>query len=234
MRVILIHIIVALLLGFWPNGIAAQEGEFRSLESYHSILLKGNWDVVLEQGTEPSIRLAAQDPATLDKVEMLVQHDQLRLVYKGEANKEWKDHPRIKAYLVYPSLSGIDVEGKLLVEGLSTINAEHFELKIEGYVKGELAIVSTTCDVDLQGYFRLKLSGETQHFDLAMEGFGKVWASHLASQTANVSMEGMATAYVHATEDLYGRVEGLAKLGYTGDPKQKKIVKEGIILVSKR
>ena len=77
MRIILIHIIVALLLGFWSNGVAAQDGEFRSLEPFERVLMKGNWDVILEQGTEASIRMAAKDMKKLDKVEVKVENQQL-------------------------------------------------------------------------------------------------------------------------------------------------------------
>lgn len=234
MRIILIHIIVALLLGFWSNDVAAQEGDFRSLEPFNSILLKGNWDVILEQGTEPSIRMAAKDPNKLDQVEVSVENDELRLIYNVIPGKEWKDHPRIKVYLIYTELQGIDVEGKLVVESRSTIKTENFDLDVEGYLKGEMDIIAKTCDVDIEGYFRLELRGETQEFDLDMEGFGKVWASKLIAQSAEVSIEGMASAYVHANESLYAKVEGMAKLGYSGDPQDKNIKREGLTLVSKR
>lgn len=234
MRIILIHIIVALLLGFWSNSAVAQEGDFRSLESFNSILLKGNWDIILEQGTEPSIRMAAKDPNKLDKVEVSVKNDRLSLIYNAIPGKEWKDHPRIKVYLIYTELEEIDVEGKMVVESRSTIQTENFDLDVEGYLKGEMDVIAKTCNVDVEGYFRLELRGETQDFDLDMEGFGKVWASKLKSQSAKVSIEGMASAYVYANESLFARVEGMAKLGYAGDPQDKKIIREGLTLVSKK
>jgi|GEM_PF-1775794 len=234
MRIILIHIIVALLLGFWSNGVAAQEGEFRSLEPFSRVLMKGNWDVILEQGTEASIRIAAKDPQKLEKVEISVENEQLKLIYNTEREKEWKDHPRIKVYLVYTELSDIDVEGKLVVESRSTIKTDHFDLDVEGYLKGEMEVIAKSCTVDVEGYFRLGLFGETEDFDLDIEGFGKVKASQLLAANTNVSIEGMASAYVHANKALTARVEGMAKLGYAGDPASKNINREGLTLVSKR
>lgn len=234
MRTILIHIIVALLLGFWSNGVAAQEGDFRSLEPFKRVVMKGNWDVILEQGTEPSIRLAAKDMAKLEKVEVTVENEQLKLIYHSERNREWKDHPRIKVYLVYTELSDLDVEGKLVVESRSPIKTDHFVLDVEGYFKGGMEVVSQSCEVDLEGYFRLGLTGETQDFDLDIEGMGKVKASTLITQQTDVSMEGMVSAYVHAAEELNAKVEGMAKLGYKGDPSKKNINREGLTLVSKR
>ena len=234
MRIILIHIIVALLLGFWSNGVAAQEGDFRSLEPFNRVLMQGNWDVILEQGTEPSIRLAARDMEKLEKVEVTVEDEQLLLTYHSEHNKEWKDHPRIKVYLVYTELAELDVEGKLVVESRSTIQTDHFKLHVEGYLKGGMEVVSTSCEVHAEGYFRLGLAGQTQDFRLDIEGMGKVKASGLVSAQTDVTMGGMVSAYVHAKEELNAKVEGMAKLGYTGDPPKKNINREGLTLVSKR
>ncbi|NRB51111.1 MAG: DUF2807 domain-containing protein [Saprospiraceae bacterium] len=224
MRIILIHIIVALLLGFWSNGAAAQEGEFRSLEPFERVLMKGNWDVILEQGTEASIRMAAKDMRKLDKVEVTVENNQLKLTYHSDRNKEWKDHPRIKVYLVYTELSDIEVEGKLVVEHRSTIKTDHFKLNVEGYLKGGFEVVAQSCDVD----------GLWENFDLDIEGMGKVKASEFITENTNVKMEGMVSAYVHAKQELTARVEGMAKLGYMGDPPSKNINREGLTLVSKR
>ena len=234
MRIILIHIIVALLLGFWPNGAAAQEGEFRSLEPFERVLMKGNWDVILEQGTEASIRMAAKDMKKLDKVEVTVENKQLKLTYHSDRNKEWKDHPRIKVYLVYTELSEIEVEGKLVVESRSAIKTDHFKLDIEGYLKGGFEVLAQSCDVDVEGYFRLGFAGQVENFDLAIEGMGKVKASEFITDNTNVKMEGMVSAYVHATQELTAKVEGMAKLGYMGDPPSKNINREGLTLVSKR
>ncbi len=234
MRIILIHIIVALLLGFWSNGAAAQEGEFRSLEPFERVLMKGNWDVILEQGTEASIRMAAKDMRKLDKVEVTVENNQLKLTYHSDRNKEWKDHPRIKVYLVYTELSDIEVEGKLVVEHRSTIKTDHFKLNVEGYLKGGFEVVAQSCDVDVAGYFRLGFAGQVENFDLDIEGMGKVKASEFITENTNVKMEGMVSAYVHAKQELTARVEGMAKLGYMGDPPSKNINREGLTLVSKR
>ena len=234
MRIVLIQILVALMLGSWSNSAAAQVEKSLELDNFDALILKGNYEMILEKGTTPSIRIAARTAQQMEKLEVMVEDDALRMTYSADQGKEWKDHPRIKVYLTYASLSSIDLEGKLLLEAMEPIETEHFDLDAEGYLKGDVAVVARSCKLDIQGYFRLKMAGETEEIDLDLEGMGSVKAQELVSEVVNVSMEGMASAYVNATKELYGSLEGMGKLRYAGNPPTKKINKEGLTIVSKK
>lgn len=231
---IIVCIILLLTLGMWPRFGSAQVEESRPITGFSRLALRGHFDLVLEQGDTPGLQLRAKNGEDLEKLTTGVNGGTLEITYRRDSDRDWGDYPRIEVKLTFTELEAIDMEGKLLIESSSTIRTGRLELSFEGYVKGGLNIDVNALDLRAEGYVRLAVSGRADQEKLNVEGYGKLKTGDLMAKAAEVSGSGMVTIYVNASESLDAHMEGLSKLGYTGNPQHRDIQKEGIILTLKR
>ena len=71
-------------------------------------------------------------------------------------------------------------------------------------------------------------TGKVQTFVLKAEGVGAVNARELDAQHVDVSLQGVGSAQVRATESLRAKLEGIGSLTYYGNPKRVSKQVEGI------
>lgn len=232
-RVILIKIAIFLALGLLPSAGTAQVEEEREITAFDEVVFKGNWGLILEEGTSPGIKIKAQKAETLEKVETWVEGNKLIVKYPRNKNKGWKRTPKIGVYLTYQTLKKLVVDGKMEIVSKSVLKNERFKLVCDGYLKGEIELATNRFKLDSDGYIKFKVRGQADYVDVSLDGAGKVSALELKTKNAEVDIDGAATVHINAEESLNADLDGFAKLKYGGNPSQKNIRKDGLVFVSK-
>lgn len=87
--------------------------------------------------------------------------------------------------------------------------------------------------IDSTGASNVTALGETKNLQIHSTGAGKIDASQLHAQRADVSSSGVASVDVNASDQLDVNVSGAGRVSYSGDPKVNKNV-SGAGVVSKR
>ena len=92
-------------------------------------------------------------------------------------------------------------------------------VRIDG--AGDVTIAKLNNDTftaEINGAGDLRLSGETDRFELSINGAGDVFAFKLAAQQADISINGAGDVRVSAAESLNIAIEGAGDVSYMGDP----------------
>jgi len=125
-----------------------------------------------------------------------------------------------------------DILGNIQMNGAFTGN--ELDIRVEGPVKFQAdSLYVQSLTVHSEGIASANLSGKANiaHFDLS--GAGKIDAFELFSDTVYAHVEGIGQIRCNPIEYLEGRLEGIGKITYKDDPKNKNITLEGIGKVGK-
>ncbi|SDJ99460.1 Putative auto-transporter adhesin, head GIN domain [Catalinimonas alkaloidigena] len=199
----------------------AQTGKVRTFSDFSGLRISGPFDVYLEQGDAPQVRIDGDNEA-VEKIETELDGNTLRIRLKDEKNnwKWWNDHDDIKVYVTYRSLRELHVSGSGDIFGRSPIRSESFEVRGSGSGDIELADVQTDhLEVSMSGSGDLEIAGRAREQDLRVSGSGDIEAFGLKSERAHVSISGSSDINLNVSESLEASVSGSGDIRYKGQPR---------------
>ena len=200
----------------------AQSGAVRTFSDFSGLRISGPFDVYLEQGDSPQVRIEGNDEAA-DKIETELDGNTLRIKLKDEkSNWSWWNNngDDIKVYVTYRSLSNLHVSGSGDLYGRSPIRSESFEIRGSGSGDIELADVQTDrLEVSMSGSGDLEIAGRAQEQELRVSGSGDIEAFGLQSERADVSISGSSDISLSVSESLEASVSGSGDIRYKGKPR---------------
>ncbi|MBC7404796.1 MAG: DUF2807 domain-containing protein, partial [Cytophaga sp.] len=82
--------------------------------------------------------------------------------------------------------------------------------------------------VDYEGVGLLSANGKVQMLKLKVQGVGMVDTKSLIAEVADVSVEGVGSVKVYASDRLKATVQGIGSLNYYGNPRSVSKSVEGI------
>ena len=167
----------------------------RDVGTFTSISSQGAYKMTVNVGQKQSVLLSGSD-AALAKIETKVV-DGVLIVSTSERSSNSHDDS-VRVSINVEQLSQFQMEGAGKTE-ISNLSGERFRL-------------------NYQGVGLLKASGKVQTFVLKAEGVGSVNARELDAQHVDVSLQGVGSAQVRATESLRAKLEGIGSLTYYGKP----------------
>jgi len=105
--------------------------------------------------------------------------------------------------------------------GMSSIDFERvecktFSLSISGKTEVDAQLQADKCDLSVSGMSEVDLEGRADHLSLRLSGMSEVSLDELHARTAKVSVSGMSSAEVYATESITGGVSGMSDLTTSG------------------
>ena len=180
----------------------------RNVGAFTSISSQGAYKMTVNVGQKQSVVLSGSD-AALARIDTKVM-DGVLTVSMSERNRSSNSHDvdDVRVSINVEQLSQFQMEGAGKTD-INNISAERFRL-------------------NYQGVGLLKATGKVQTFVLKAEGVGPVNARELDAQHVDVSLQGVGSAQVRATESLRAKLEGIGSLTYYGNPKRVSKQVEGI------
>ncbi len=206
---------------FLPVAQALEpQRETRNLtESFDSVRLQGDIDVILTQSDSTSLVVEAR-PDLLGRIKSEVRNGELILSYSSPLEihlGSYNHSPR--ALLSMKALKRITIEGSGDVHATSWSSRDDLELSITG--SGNVAISNLTARelrTRLSGSGDARLSGTVSSADIRINGSGDFEASDLRSANVAVSIAGSGDASVWAERSLSISIAGSGDVEYFGRP----------------
>lgn len=187
---------LCLLPALFSTSAHADE-QVRPASAYDSITVRGPFDLEIEAGKAPSIKLSG-DPRLFDRITTEVVDGRLNITFKSEnRNVQIKDLPHI--HVTVPALRQLTEEGA----GQTILRN----------------VDSKRLDIHYKGAGRLEASGKVQDLTLEARGVGEVDVRKLIAQNANVDFEGVGSVEVYASQRLDLLAGGVGDLTYYGKPR---------------
>lgn len=177
----------------------------RNVPAFKSINNKGAFNLVIEVGKTQSIVVKGDDKF-VSRVVTEVVGDELQVSYRDKNSIKISDNAQVTVSI--PELSKFKMEGA----GATTINN----------------VTGQRFEVDYEGVGMLTANGKVQMLKLKVQGVGMVDTKGLIAEVADVSVEGVGSVKVYASDRLKASVQGIGSLNYYGNPRSVSKSVEGI------
>lgn len=205
--------------------------------NYTAISVTNVIEVVLLDAPKNSIRVET-DERLMPYLQIVVKNGVLVLNFddqRGEVERLRKRNLNLADTRVYVSARGVDTftasgmsefEADMPIaastitisaSGMSSIDFERvecktFSLSISGKTEVDVQLQADKCDLSVSGMSEVDLEGRTDRLSLRLSGMSEVSLDELHARTAKVSVSGMSSAEVNASESITGGVSGMSDL----------------------
>lgn len=205
--------------------------------NYTAISITNVIEVVLLDAPKNSIRVET-DERLMPYLQIVVKNGVLVLNFddqRGEVERLRKRNLNLADTRVYISARGVDTftasgmsefEADMPIaastitisaSGMSSIDFERvecktFSLSISGKTEVNVQLQADKCDLSVSGMSEVDLEGRTDRLSLRLSGMSEVSLEELHARTAKVSVSGMSSAEVNASESITGGVSGMSDL----------------------
>ncbi len=169
------------------------------LSGFDRIEIAGVYELDVRVGDDFSVLLKGS-AEELERVEASVRNGALELSQK---KRGWKMRRRnhdhgVEAIITMPSLAGLDVSG--VVDGaIEGVDIDRFK-------------------VDLSGVGDIRIAGECGSLDAHVSGVGELDARGLECRNAEVTVSGVGSATVFASEAVEANISGMGDIDVYGSP----------------
>ncbi|MBQ3255762.1 MAG: DUF2807 domain-containing protein [Rikenellaceae bacterium] len=203
---------------------------------YTAISVSNMIEVVLLDAPKNSIRVEA-DERLMPYLQIVVKNGVLVLNFGDhrEVERIRKRNINLADTRIYVSARGVDTftasgmsefEADMPIaastitisaSGMSSIDFERvecktFSLSISGKTEVDVQLQADKCDLSVSGMSEVDLEGRTDRLSLRLSGMSEVSLEELHARTAKVSVSGMSSAEVNASESITGGVSGMSDL----------------------
>jgi phage shock protein PspC (stress-responsive transcriptional regulator) len=177
-------------------------------------------------GDSISLKMSG-DEDLLKKVQYRIDADKLHLF--AHDYPLFSPDSRVKIYIKAPSIRAIKMKGAGTVVIGKPFIADRLTVEMKGAGKLQAdSLAVDRLDVDSEGVGSIHLKGLSRAVKFDLDGTGKIDAYQLMSDTVYANVEGIGSLRIYPTEYLKARVDGIGKIIYRGDPKQKDLKVSGI------
>ena len=182
---------------------------------YHKVNVVGSMDVILEKGTEGSIRVTT-DENIHEYVTIESNKGVLKIKIKNYVNI--KSKKSIHITVPFKSLDNVSLDGSGSVLTNDQIKSDQFEAKVTGSGEMNLDIDVNTIEAKVTGSGDLKIIGAATDLKINVTGSGDFDGGSLISQNVDANVSGSGNALVVAKSSIKARVTGSGDIKYLGNP----------------
>lgn len=197
--------VVLIFSGFLCASYAYAEEQTRIVPAFKTINNKGAFNLVVEVGKTQSVIIKGDDKFVARVVTEVVG-DELMVSYRDKNSIKISDTAQV--IISIPELNKFKMEGAGATT-INNVNGQRFE-------------------VDYEGVGLLSANGKVQMLKLKVQGVGMVDTKGLIAEVADVSVEGVGSVKVYASDRLKAIVQGIGSLNYYGNPRSVSKSVEGI------
>ena len=191
----------------------------RPVDSFDSIKLEGQGNVIINQGEIQSLVIRADDnimphiETTVRNKKLIISHD----------NKNLRP-TTLKLVITTSALKGASITGSGEIKGNSHFVSENFYTEISGSGRIDLDLETTRLESVISGSGSIYLSGLTDHHRAIITGSGKISAFDMHAKSASVSITGSGNCLLTASDHLSARISGSGDTLYKGYPQIDKTI----------
>ena len=182
---------------------------------YYKVAVVGSMDVILEKGTEGSIRVTT-DENIHEYVTIESNKGVLKIKIKNYVNI--KSKKSIHITVPFKSLDNVSLDGSGSVLTNDQIKSDQFEAEIGGSGEMNLDIDVNRVNAKVNGSASLKIIGTATDLEIKVIGSGDFDGGSLIAQNVEANVIGSGNALVVAKSSIKARVYGSGDIKYLGNP----------------
>ena len=197
------------------NGNGNIKSEDRNVSRADKIKSYGSFDILVIQGSTPSVKVEADE----NLLEYIVTHNEGDdLVIKARDNYNLRSDDPIKITITTNELEELDVAGSGNVKGEGKFSGrDHLKISVAGTGNVELAVNTPKIESNIAGTGNISLSGETRDSKIEIAGMGDYNASNLKSENVEIHIAGSGNTHVFAESKLEVHIAGSGDVFYKGN-----------------
>ncbi|MGE5393690.1 MAG: head GIN domain-containing protein [Candidatus Saccharibacteria bacterium] len=196
------------------------------VQPFTSINLEGGFKVILEQGSQPGLRIRTDEE---NFKYISVQSDSQSLNLK--ITKKHFNFDELVLYITFKDLEKLDIQGGINLETKGYVELKDFYLHVSGGADIEMEMKANRVRLVGEGGVKIEFNGVADELYASISGAGYLNANDFKTKHTDCRIEGACAACVYATETLNASIAGVGKISYKGNPQVYKKV-EGLGLVS--
>lgn len=204
--------------------------EKRSVGAFDSVRLDGVGQLIFDPAVEAGVVEVKADQGVMDAIQTDVTGGQLQIREDGlQGPGSWDIEFRTAppAALKEIILGGV---GTITGQAPLTTTAPLL-VRIQGMGKIDLEVDAPAVTADQQGSGEMVLKGKAGKVDIQAQGLGRVDASELITEAAEVQSQGVGEVNVYASGTLKVRAQGLGAVHFYGKPANTDVQTEGLTKV---
>ena len=182
---------------------------------YYKVAVVGSMDVILEKGTEGTIRVTT-DENIHEYVTIESNKGVLKIKIKNYVNI--KSKKSIHITVPFTSLDNVSLDGSGSVLTNDQIKSDQFEAEISGSGEMNLDIDVNRVNAKVNGSASLKIIGTATDLEIKVIGSGDFDGGSLIAQNVEANVIGSGNALVVAKSSIKARVYGSGDIKYLGNP----------------
>lgn len=219
-----IHVLLLLLILFTScnfiggrrvHGNGNLGSQTRSTGSFNAVHVLGSMDVVLNPGSDYSVKVEA-DENLLPYI--LTDRDGDALVVHTRNGYNLQSHNNIKVYVTAPSIEGIVVSGSGSFISNGKLTSQRLKIDVTGSGDVKLDVDAPEISSEATGSGNVTLAGNTRNFSSEINGSGELHCFNLLSENTKVEIAGSGDAEVYASKSLDVQISGSGDVKYKGTP----------------
>lgn len=196
------------------------------VQPFTSINLEGGFKVILEQGSQPGLRIKT-DEENFQYIKVQSDSESLSL----KITKKHFNFDELVLYITFKELENLDVKGGISLETKGYVDLKDFYLHVSGGADIEMNMKASNVKLIGEGGVKIEFDGVANELNATISGAGYLNANDFKTKRTDCRIEGACAACVYATETLNASIAGVGKISYKGNPQVNKKV-EGLGLVS--
>jgi hypothetical protein len=187
--------------------------EERKVSSFSGIDVSGAFDVILIQGTTPSLFVEADDNLmNLIRTEV---RDNILVI----DNKKPISHSKsLKVFITFSDLKSIDLSGAVDIMSQGKLTLADLAISGSGASEGKLEMDVQRLKIGCSGGSKLKLTGSAKDVDVDASGAVDLFAFDFPAETYKLSISGAGKADINVSKELNVDISGAATVHYKGNP----------------
>ena len=189
--------------------------KIHTTSDYHKVEVVGFMNVILEKGTEGTIRVKTDE--NIQEL-VIIESDKgvLKIIIKKNVNINTKNG--IQITVPFEGLTNITLIGSGDVLTIDQIKSDQFEAEVTGSGDMILDVEANRIDAKVTGSGDMKLSGNATELEIKVTGSGDFDGGSLNSQNVEAYVSGSGDARFVAKNSIKARVNGSGVIDYSGNP----------------
>ena len=186
--------------------------ETRDVSDFDSISVRGSARLIVRIGDKTSVSVEGPE-RIVKRLTTDVDDDTL---YIRNTRKEWvfgDGESRLTVTVTTPSLEELHLEGSN-------------DVRLNGFDGGKSRI-------DIEGAANIEANGKLDELVVHMQGAGRANFRDLVANEAKVTVDGVGSVHVNATESLDATMNGVGAILYSGAPRDVSTSMNGVGTISK-
>lgn len=229
-----IVMVVAAPLVFAQPTIKDENAEVRPVGKFANIEVSGGFDVYITSGQEESVAVSASRAEYRESIVVEVKGSTLHIYYKPRSRNWSMRNLRLRAYISYKTLEGLQLSGATDARLIDTWKTEKARLDVSGASDLHGKVEFTEAKVDLSGASDISISGRVGKLKVDASGASEFSSFELYADVCDVQASGASEVKITVQKELYIQASGASDIYYKGDASVREIRTSGASNVKKR